>query len=324
MSSTAPSLPLSLPAESTPADPRKGWLIFCLFALYVIWGSTYLAIRWALEGGFPPLRMGGLRFLAAGAILYGVLRLRGIPAPSLRQWMAGAFTGLLLLGVGNGCVVYAQQWVPSGVAALVVGSMPLWAALFGGLYSGQWPGRAERWGLALGFIGIALLNQGGEMGSRWLPVAALLFAPLTWAFGSIWARHSPSMPQGLMATATQMLTAGVILLSMSSAVGEHMVGLPTTKGLLAFVYLVAFGSLIAFSAYGYLLRHARPAVATSYAYVNPMVAMLLGVMLGGETPGAFAFLAMTAILAAVMLITRKVPAPVRRASSKSAGVTPTS
>jgi drug/metabolite transporter (DMT)-like permease len=322
LSSTAPPLPL--PAESTPANPRKGWLIFCLFALYVIWGSTYLAIRWALKGGFPPLRMGGLRFLLAGIILYAVLRLRGTPAPSRRQWMAGAFTGLLLLGIGNGCVVFAQQWVPSGVAALVVGSMPLWAALFGGLYSGQWPGKAERWGLALGFFGIAVLNHGGELGGHWLAVAALLFAPLTWAFGSIWARHSSSMPQGLMATATQMLCAGGMLLGLSSLVGEHMVGLPTTKGLLAFVYLLAFGSLIAFSAYGYLLRHARPAVATSYAYVNPVVAMMLGVLLGGETPGPFAFVAMIAILAAVMLITRKVQTPVRRATSEASSAPSTS
>jgi len=324
LSSPAPSLSLPLSAESTPADPRRGWLIFCLFALYVIWGSTYLAIRWALEGGFPPLRMGGLRFLIAGAILYTVLRLRGTPAPSRQHWMAGAFTGLLLLVIGNGCVAYAQQWVPSGVTALVVGSMPLWAALFGGLYGGQWPGQAERWGLMLGFIGIALLNQGGEMGSRWLPVAALLFAPITWAFGSIWGRRSPAMPQGLMATATQMLCAGVMLLGLSSLVGEHMVGMPTTRGLLSFVYLLAFGSLIAFSAYGYLLRHARPAVATSYAYVNPVVAMMLGVVLGGETPGPFAFVAMTAILAAVMLITRKVQTPARRASSEAASAPTTS
>jgi drug/metabolite transporter (DMT)-like permease len=232
--------------------------------------------------------------------------------------MAGAFTGLLLLVVGNGCVAYAQQWVPSGVAALVVGSMPLWATLFGGLYDGQWPGRAERWGLALGFFGIVLLNKGGELGHQWLPVFALLFAPVSWAFGSIWGRRSPSMPQGLMATATQMLCAGVMLLGLSSLVGEHMVGMPTTKGLLAFVYLLAFGSLIAFSAYGYLLRHARPAVATSYAYVNPVVAMMLGVLLGGETPGPFAFVAMTAILAAVMLITRKAQTPVSRASSEAA------
>ncbi len=298
--------PLSIPTP--PAEPRRGWLVFCLFALYIIWGSTYLGIRWALEGGFPPLMMGGLRFTLAGLILYGVLRLRGMSAPTRRQWRAGAFTGLLLLAVGNGCVVFAQQTVPSGVAALVVGSMPLWAALFSGLRGGQWPGAAERWGLALGFFGIVLLNHGGELGTAWLPALALLLAPLTWAYGSIWGRHHSDMPQGLMATATQMLSAGAMMLVTSMALGERMTRMPDARGLGAFVYLVAFGSLIAFSAYGYLIRNARPALATSYAYVNPMVAVLLGVGLGGETPGPLALVAMVAILAAVMLITRKAPA----------------
>jgi drug/metabolite transporter (DMT)-like permease len=319
LSSTAPSISTALPAESTPADPKQGWIVFCLLALYLIWGSTYLAMRWAIEGGFPPLRMGGLRFTLAGIILYAALRLRGMPSPTRQQWLAGAFTGLMLLVIGNGCVAFAQQWVPSGVAALVVGSMPLWAALFGGLYGGQWPGALERWGLALGFFGIVLLNQGGELGDRWLPALALLLAPVSWAFGSIWSRRHASMPQGLMGTATQMLCSGIMLMGLSLAVGEHMPAMPTPRALGAFFYLVAFGSFIAFSAYGYLLRNARPAIATSYAYVNPVVAVLLGVGLGGETPGPFAFVAMGAILVAVMLITRKAaPAPPRGEASAPA------
>jgi drug/metabolite transporter (DMT)-like permease len=280
-------------------------LVFCLFALYVIWGSTYLAMHWALES-LPPFFMAGMRFLLAGSILFGFLRLRGMPNPSRRQWGAGAATGTLLLVIGNGGVAFAQQWVPSGVAALVVGSMPLWAALFGGLF-GQWPGRAERWGLALGFCGIVLLNLGGELGGRVLPAVALLIAPLSWAFGSVWSRRLP-MPPGLMATATQMLCAGAIMLLISFGLGERVQGVPEPRALASFLYLLFFGSLVAFSAYGYLLRHARPAVATSYAYVNPVVAMLLGMYLGGETPGRFAFAAMAAILTAVMLLTRKAPA----------------
>jgi len=299
-------------AVPTSADARRGWILFCLFALYVFWGSTYLGIRWTLQGGFPPLLMGGLRFTLAGAILYAVLRLRGVPTPTRPQWAAGAFTGLLLLVIANGCVAYAQQWVPSGVTALVVGSMPLWVALFGGLFEGLWPGRAERWGLALGFFGIVLLNKGGELGHQWVPVLALLLAPLSWAFGSIWGRRSQSMPQGLMGAATQMLCSGVMLLGLSFALGERMAGMPSPRALAAFFYLVAFGSLIAFSAYGYLLRHARPSLATSYAYVNPVVAMLLGVVLGGETPGSYAMVAMAAILVAVVLITRKGAAQPRR------------
>jgi drug/metabolite transporter (DMT)-like permease len=280
-------------------------LVFCLFALYAIWGSTYLAMSWALVS-FPPFLMAGLRFALAGTLLYGFLRLRGMPNPSLRQWGAGAATGTLLLVIGNGGVAFAQQWVPSGVAALVVGSMPLWAALFGGLF-GQWPGTAERWGLALGFCGIVLLNLGGELGGRVLPAVALLIAPLSWAFGSVWSRRLP-MPPGLMATATQMLCAGALMLLIGFARGERILGTPEPRAVAAFVYLFLFGSLVAFSAYGYLLRHARPAVATSYAYVNPVVAMLLGMYLNDEKPSRFAFAAMAAILTAVMLLTRKAPA----------------
>ncbi len=304
MSSPAP-LSAALPAESATSDERRGWIVFCLFALYIIWGSTYLAIRWTLTG-FPPFLMAGLRFTLAGVLLYTWLRLRGAPAPTRPQWVAGAITGTLLLVVGNGCVAFAQQWVPSGVTALVVGSMPLWMALFVGL-SGQWPGSSERWGLALGFCGIVLLNLGGELGGRPLPILALLIAPVSWAFGSVWSRRLP-MPPGLMTTATQMLVAGAAMLVISGLLGERMQGMPNARAISAFFYLLVFGSLVAFSAYGYLLRNARPAVATSYAYVNPMVAMLLGMFLGGETPGRYAFVAMVAILAAVMLLTRKAPA----------------
>ncbi|XXF77425.1 drug/metabolite exporter YedA [Myxococcaceae bacterium GXIMD 01537] len=297
------SAPLSAAINDDASRPtvQRGWLIFSLFSLYVIWGSTYLAMRWALTS-FPPFLMAGSRFLLAGTLLFAFLRVRGQPWPTARQWAASAATGTLLLVIGNGCVAFAQQSVPSGVAALVVGSMPLWAALFGGLF-GQWPGRAERWGLGLGFLGIVLLNLGGELGGRLAPVLALLLAPMSWAFGSVWSRKLPMAP-GLMTTATQMLFAGVAMLAISLGLGEQLRGPPTALALGAFAYLVVFGSLVAFSAYGYLLRNARPSLATSYAYVNPVVAVLLGVSLGGETPGPFTFIAMTAILVGVMLITR--------------------
>jgi drug/metabolite transporter (DMT)-like permease len=277
-------------------------LVVCLLTLYIIWGSTYLAISWALQGGFPPFLLAGLRYLLAGLILYTVLRLRGDANPSARQWGAGALIGFLLLVVGNGGVVFAQQWVPSGVAALVVGSVPLWAALFGGLF-GQWPGRAERWGLAIGFCGLILLNLGSDMrGNPWAAFA-LLLGCVSWAFGSIWSRRLP-LASGLMSTATQMLAGGALFLLLSFSVGEHLPALPPPRSLLAFTYLVIFGSLMAFSAYGYLLRNARPALATSYAYVNPMVAVLLGSFFAGESLSTWGLLAMGAILGAVVLITR--------------------
>ena len=291
-----------MPADTAPADHHRGMLVFCLFALYVVWGSTYLAIRWALQGGFPPFLMAGMRFTLAGLVLYTVLRLRGYANPSAREWGAGALIGTLLLVMGNGSVVFAQQYVPSGVAALVVGSVPLWAALFGGLF-GQWPGRAERWGLTIGFCGLILLNLGSDMSGNGWAAFALLLGPITWAFGSIWSRRLP-MARGLMSTATQMLTGGALFLLISFGLGERLTTLPSARALSAFFYLVIFGSLVAFSAYGYLLRNARPALATSYAYVNPMVAVLLGTFLAGESLSTWGMFAMGAILGSVVLLTR--------------------
>jgi len=296
--------PVSLPSgDVLPGGPKRGWLIASILSLYIIWGSTYLAIRWALEGGMPPFQMSGVRFVLAGALLFAVLWLRGAPMPTARQWGASALVGLLLLGVGNGGLVFAQQSVPSGVAALVVGSLPLWTAFFGGLF-GQWPGRAERWGLAVGFGGIVLLNLGGDMGGGLLPTLAMLVSPMSWALGSVWSRRLP-MPQGLMSTAAQMLCGGIVMLVFSLLIGERPSVMPTPKAVLAFFYLVVFGSLVGYSAYGYLLRHARPSVATSYAYVNPVVAVLLGGVLAGELMKPMTWVAMVAILGAVVLLTRK-------------------
>ena len=298
---TPPALSSPTP-ELSPPDARRARLLFSLFALYVIWGSTYLATRFALGGGFPPLLMAALRFGLAGALLYGGLRFKGAPRPTARQWGGGAVMGVLLLTLGNGSVVVAQQWVASGMAALVVGSVPLWAALFSGLL-GQWPGRAERWGLAIGFCGILVLNLGTDLrGSPWA-LFALLLGPVSWAFGSVWGRRLPLAP-GLMSSATQMLCASGVFLLVSTVKGEHLASLPTPRALLAFVYLVTFGSLVAFSAYGYLLRHARPSLAMSYAYVNPVVAVLLGAGLAGESLSAAGLIAMSAILGSVVLLTR--------------------
>ena len=277
-------------------------ILFCLFALYIIWGSTYLAIHWALEGGLPPFLMAGVRFLTGGLLLYGGLRVRGTPNPTRTQWAAGAAVGTLLLVMGNGSVVFAQQWVSSGVVALVVGSMPLWAALFGGLM-GQWPGRTERWGLAIGFLGLIVLNLGNDLrGNAWATFA-LLLGPMSWALGSVLSRRV-QLAAGLMSTATQMIIGGALFLVLSTVRGEHLTQMPTARALWSLVYLFVFGSLVAFSAYGYLLRHTRPAVAMSYAYVNPMVAVLLGAALAGESLSPGGLVAMAAILGSVVLLTR--------------------
>ena len=281
------------------ADPRV-LIPLALFALFVIWGSTYLGIHFALES-YPPFLLAGVRFLCAGVAMYGFLRLRGMAAPTLPQWRNAAFTGLLLLGMGNGLVCFAEERVSSGIAAVSVASMPLFAALFSGMY-GQWPNRRETIGLAIGFAGVIVLNLGSSLSGSPVGALALLVAAACWAFGSVWSRGR-DMPPGPMNTAAQMLCASVALLVVGYASGEHLPANPTLHATLALAYLAVFGSIIAFSAYLYVLKHARPALATSYAYVNPPVAVLFGVLLAGEHVGPYDLAGMAIILVGVVAIT---------------------
>jgi drug/metabolite transporter (DMT)-like permease len=272
-----------------------------LLAVYIIWGSTYLAIRIAIQpGGMPPFLMAGGRFLVAGILLFGYLKVRGYPTPNRKEWLGAGLVGILLLVTGNGLVVVAEQWVSSGLAALVIATVPIWAALFAGLW-GRWPKPIEWVGLGLGFLGIVLLNLEGQMQANPFGALALLVAAGSWAFGSVWSRHL-SMPHGLMSSAAQMLVGGAVLLVLSLGTGERMTTMPTTGPLLAFVYLVVFGSLVGFSAYSFLLQRVRPSLATSYAYVNPVVAVALGVGLAGEHVTMIGLAAMPVILAGVAIV----------------------
>lgn len=275
-------------------------VVLALFALYVIWGSTYLAMRIAMET-VPPFLMGGPRFIVAGALMYGFLRFRGAKAPTRQQWIASAKVGVLLLTFGNGAVAIAEQSVSSGVAAVVVGSMPIWAAVFGRFF-GLASGRRELVGLALGFVGVVILNLGGDLAfdARGL---VLLAAPISWALGSVWSKRLP-LPEGGMATATQMLTGGAAMLVLAVVTGERFATVPSMRSILAMFYLAIFGSLVAFTAYTWLLRNVRPAMATSYAYVNPLVAVLLGRFFGGEPLGFTTLLAAGTSIAGVALIAR--------------------
>jgi drug/metabolite transporter (DMT)-like permease len=297
--STAAAAAATAAAPRALRDPRL-LIPLGLLALYLIWGSTYLAIRYALES-YPPFLMAGVRFLGAGVALYGFLRLRGIASPSRRQWRNAAFSGVLLLGFGNGLVCFAEERVSSGIAAVAVASMPLFAALFAGLY-GQWPNRRESLGLAIGFVGVIVLNLGSSLSGSRLGALALLTAAMCWAFGSAWSKRQ-DMPAGPMNTAAQMLCASLALLAVGYAGGEHLPAHPTTRATLAVLYLAVFGSIVAFSAYLYVLKHARPALATSYAYVNPPVAVLFGVLLAGEHVGQYDLAGMAVILLGVMVIT---------------------
>lgn len=284
----------------SPVAPARVMIPLGLFALYVIWGSTYLGIRFALES-YPPFLLAGLRFLCAGSLLYGFLRLRGVAAPTPRQWRNAAATGVLLLGFGNGLVCFAEQHVGSGISAVVVASVPLFAALFSGLY-GEWPNRRESAGLLIGFAGVVVLNLGSSLAGSRLGAVALLVASAAWAFGSVWSKRQ-DMPSGPMNTAAQMLCGSAALLLAGFGSGEHLPAHPTVRATLADLYLVVFGSFIAFSAYLYVLKHARPVLATSYAYVNPPVAVLFGVLLAGEHVGPFDLAGMAIILLGVVAIT---------------------
>lgn len=291
---------------SSSAGPSRVQIALGLLAVYLIWGSTYLGIRFGLEG-FPPLLMAGIRFLCAGAVVYAWLRGRGDAAPTPRQWRNAAIMGALLLGLGNGMVSIAQQWVSSGLAAIAVASMPLWAALFGVLYGRRYL-RVEWLGVLVGFVGVLGLNFGAELRAQPWAALALVIAPAAWAFGSVWSRGR-DLPPPFMSTAAQMLCGGALMFTAGLLTGERMTAMPPTSAILAVAYLAVFGSIVGFGAYIWLLHHVRPALATSYAYVNPPIAVLLGALLAGERVGVMTIVAMAVILVGVVLITRGSAAP---------------
>jgi drug/metabolite transporter (DMT)-like permease len=274
-------------------------VVLALASVYLVWGSTYLGMRIAIES-FPPLIMVGIRFFVAGVLLYGYLRLRGAPAPTAAQWRSSVVVGSMLLAGGTGGVAFAEQWVASGVAALMIALVPLLTVLFGALWDHR-PSRLEWLGIAVGFAGVGLLNLGGNLRSSPIGALVLLLAATSWSFGSMWSKRLP-LPAGLMSSAAQMLAGGVLLLILGTALGEHMHGWPTFRAVGALVYLVVFGSFVGFSSYLYLLNTVRPALATSYAYVNPLVAVALGVLLAGERVSFVELLAMPVIAAGVLLV----------------------
>lgn len=285
-------------------------IILSLVALYFLWGTTYLGMRIALQS-FPPFLMAGLRFLLAGILMFIFLRARGAPMPTRKEWVGACMIGALLLIGGNGGVTFAEQWVPSGLTAVATGAVPLWAALFAGLFGG-WPSRLEWCGLVLGFTGLILLNLGNGLTVNPSPGAiVLLFSPISWALGSVLSQRV-SLPKGFMATAAQLLCGGIMLLLLGLASGERITHAPDSAALEALIYLIIGGSLVAYTAYGYLLSHVRASLATSYAYVNPVVAVALGVWLANEQITLNSTIAMLIILGGVVLVTaargRKRPA----------------
>jgi drug/metabolite transporter (DMT)-like permease len=297
--------PVVLPA------PRAR-IILAYVAVSLIWGSTYLGIRVSLEG-FPPFLLGGVRFIAAGALLYAVARARGVRAPSPREWASAALAGALFFVVGNGLLNLAERSVSSGLASVLVATMPLWTTLFSRM-AGEPVSRGEIAGIALGLAGVAVLELGSDLRGSGAGAALALLAPMGWALGSIATRRLPQPPP-MMATAAQMLMGGVATLCVSFAAHEHMTGTPSARAIVAVVYLAVFGSLVGFSAYQYLLRHTRAAVATSYAYVNPPVALILGVTLADEHVGLTSAIGTAIVLGAVVLVSLSARAATRREAS---------
>jgi drug/metabolite transporter (DMT)-like permease len=284
-----------------PAPKGNRFLVaISLASLYLIWGMTYLGMRIGLEG-FPPFMLIGVRFLVAGSILFAVLRLRGAPMPSRSQWIGSAIIGSLLLIGGNGGVVFAEQFVATGVAAVCIAAVPIWTSLFVGL-QGRWPSRQEWIGLSIGFAGVIILNLGQGMWADPQGAIALLIAPICWSLGYALSPRV-KLPPGVMSSASEMLVAGTLLIFLSLGLHEHAPNLMVWQSLAALAFLVIFGSLIAFSAYGYLMRTVRPALGTSYAYVNPLVAVGLGVLLAGERLTLMEVAAIVIILTGVALVT---------------------
>jgi drug/metabolite transporter (DMT)-like permease len=282
---------------SASASKLSTPILVALAVVYLVWGSTYYGIKVAI-GSLPPLGMLGLRFLLGGALLYGYLLWRGQRRPTLPEWRASALVGLLLLGGGTGLVTLAEREASSSVAAMLIAVSPLFASLFSNLWGERTRGR-EWLGIGVGLLGVVLLNV-GELRATPLAAVLLLLAPILWTFGSQLSRRL-TLPAGLMGAAAEMLTGGALLLLFSFVWQEHW-RVPTAASIWALAYLTVFGSVLAYSAYMYLVAHTRPALATSYAYVNPLVAVLLGVGLGGEKLQPLGWAALAVIFLGVLLV----------------------
>jgi drug/metabolite transporter (DMT)-like permease len=288
----------------------RGQIIAAFASIYLVWGSTYLAIRYAVET-IPPFIMGGARFLISGALLYAWARYRGAPKPARLHWRNAVIAGAFLLLGGNGAVVWAEQYVPSGLTALLVSILPFWLVII------EWarpprrrPSGLVLGGLMLGFIGIIVLigpgNIGGNGDIPLLGALVLILGSLSWAIGSFWSRDAKLPDSGLLTTGMEMLGGGGLLLIVGVLSGElarldiHSVSKASTVGLL---YLITFGSLIGFTSYIWLLDKVSPARLGTYAYVNPIVAVLLGWAIAGESLTVRTGVAAAIVICAVALIT---------------------
>lgn len=289
-------------------------LVAAFAAVYLVWGSTYLAIKYAIET-FPPFLMAGARFMFAGAILYTWARFSSdFEKPKINHWRTSLIVGTFLLLGGNGAVVYAQHYISSSLAALLVATEPFFVVLLTWLWlKGGRPGLRVVLGLAVGFVGVWLLiagqNSSGSVsgsGGQLLGTIAIIGGALSWAIGSIYGLRAPVPKSSILTASMQMLAGGFVLLIVSLLTGEWQsfeISQVSANSWLAVAYLIVFGSLIGFTAYSWLLKNAQPAMVATYAYVNPMVAVLLGWLVAGETMTGQMLVGAGVVVGSVVLIT---------------------
>lgn len=295
-----------------PTHVSKAKLLAAFAAIYFIWGSTYLGIKYALQS-IPPFMIGATRFLIAGLLLFLWASLRSGVRTTGKQWWHGFLLGLFLLAAGNGCVLWAMQRIPSGITALVVAIVPLLVVVIEAVRpNGKRPARAGWIGVTVGLAGVALLiGPSALFGAGDVdPLAAgiLLLGSLSWSIATVFAKRAAVPSSPLLASAMQLLTAGVCLAAVSVFSGELSrvdASAFSLRSMIAVAYLVIFGSVVAYSAYSWLLRVAQPAKISTYAYVNPVVAMLLGWAFAGEKMSVRVLIAAVIVLAGVVLITRQ-------------------
>lgn len=290
--------------------PPRSAVAMALGAIYLVWGSTYMAIRVAVES-MPPFVMAAGRFLLSGTLLYLFLLLRGVPKTTTRQWLDNSIIGTLLLLGGNGLVAWAEQFIPSGIAALLIGAGPFFIVLTDWAWpGGERPTKLTVGALFLGLIGVAWLaapwEQTAESSLHPGGILAIMSACVFWAIGSIYSRHAKSGARPVMAAAQQMLGGGTALALVSLLTGDfarlHLASI-TPRSWLAFSYLVTVGSLVGFMTFVWLMKNVKPALAATYAYVNPIVAVFLGWWLLDESLNSRTFVSTVIIITSVVIIT---------------------
>jgi drug/metabolite transporter (DMT)-like permease len=296
------------------------WLVaVCLLSVYVIWGTTYFAIKVGIEGT-PPFFLIGSRFMVAGALLLIWQALRGRPMPTVKQWRGAALIGFLLLVVGNGGVAVAEHWVSSGATVALISVMPLTTALWSGIF-GEWPRRLEWAAIALGAVGAAVMLMGRDLQASTAGTVVILVGVTCWSLGTVLSRRI-DVPHGPTGFGAEMLAAGVMALIVSLLLREHWALPATSRVWSAWIYLVVFGSVIGFSAYRFLVERVSTTLASTYAYVNPPVALIVGWWLGHESFSPNTLLGLPIVLGSVALLTwvhaRQDAVPVTRPADHAA------